>query len=122
MEVAIRTIAGRRAANGQVSQRSLRSHGVLAYFCSLSLATRTAHGRLIRICLADPERETVLVAVHTDARSDDQRFWGCTAQQIGHKNEAEGAVLVSDEYQGRGLGTELLRRVIPVRELDEAGG
>jgi acetyltransferase len=30
------------------------------------------------------------------------------------KNEAELAVLVTDEYQGRGLGTELLRRLVQV--------
>src|SRR6266496_2694813 len=34
----------------------------LRYFCSLSLATRTAHDRLVRICFSDPETETVLVA------------------------------------------------------------
>src|SRR5437879_11349827 len=34
----------------------------LRYFSSLSLAARTAHERLVRICFSDYEREMVLVA------------------------------------------------------------
>ncbi len=85
------------------------------YFCSLSLAARTAHDRLVRICFADPERETVLVAVHTDARSCDQRILAVgRLNRLLNKPEGEMAVVVSDEYQGRGLGTEMLRRLIQV--------
>ena len=54
-------------------QLMVRFHGVLSdrtvylrYFCSLSLAARTAHERLVRICFANPECETVLVATHVD--------------------------------------------------------
>ncbi len=91
----------------------------LRYFCSLSLATRTAHERLVRICFADPELETVLVASQTDARSGDERILAVgRLNKLLNTSEAEMAVLVSDEYQSRGLGTELLRRLIQVaREL-----
>ncbi len=71
------------------------------YFCSLSLAARTAHERLVRICFADPGRETVLVATHKDEPTGEQ----CLV--------AVGS-LVSDEYQGRGLGSKLLRRLIQI--------
>jgi len=85
----------------------------LRYFYSLSLATRSSHQRLSRICFADPGCETVLVAIHRDARTNQERILG-----VGRLNKtpegksAELAVLVSDEYQGRGLGKELVGRLI----------
>src|SRR6266567_2206479 len=97
-------------------------HGVLSdrtvylrYFCSLSLAARTAHERLVRICFADPERETVLVATDTDKSTGEQNIVAVARlNKLLPKNEAEVAILVSDEYQGRGLGGQLLRRLVQV--------
>src|SRR6266487_2233439 len=87
----------------------------LRYFCSLSLAARTAHERLVRICFADPERETVLVASHTDKSPGEQNIVAVgRLNKLLPKNKAEVAILVSDEYQGRGLGSELLRRLVQV--------
>jgi acetyltransferase len=34
-------------------------------------------------------------------------------------NEAEFAVLISDEYQGRGLGTELVKRLLEVARAEK---
>jgi acetyltransferase len=85
----------------------------LRYFCSLSLAARTAHERLVRICFAEPDRETVLVASHTDEITGEQRIVAVgRINKLLPKNEAELAILVSDECQGRGLGSELLRCLI----------
>ena len=87
----------------------------LRYFCSLSLAARTAHERLVHICFADPERETVLVASHTDKSPGEQNIVAVgRLNKLLPKNKAEVAILVSDEYQGRGLGSELLRRLVQV--------
>ena len=41
----------------------------LRYFSSLSLAARTAHERLVRICFSDYEREMVLVAECRDPQT-----------------------------------------------------
>src|SRR5205823_6780207 len=46
----------------------------MRYFESLSFKARTAHERLSRICFADPQQETVLVAVHSDPSTGVQRI------------------------------------------------
>jgi len=87
----------------------------LRYFYSFSLRRRVAHERLLRICLADYDREMVLVAERTDSHSGERRILAIgRMSKLDAGNEAEIAVLVSDQYQKLGLGYELLRRVIEV--------
>lgn len=96
--------------HGTLSDRSV----YLRYFCSLSLARRTAHERLIRICFGD-DREMVLVAEHRDPKNGELGILGVgRLNKLQADKEAEVAVLVSDQYQHRGLGTELVRRLINV--------
>lgn len=95
--------------HGMLSDRSV----YLRYFSSLSLATRTAHQRLIHICFPDPESETVLVAEHTDSDTGERSIVAVgRLNQLPESEAAELAVLVADEYQGLGLGTELSQRLI----------
>src|ERR1035437_4878074 len=87
----------------------------LRYFSSLSLIRRVAHERLLRICFGDYDREMVLVAEHTDPATGEHRLMGVGRMNKLHtRNEAEVAALVSDQYQRRGLGYELLRRVVQI--------
>ena len=87
----------------------------LRYFSSLSLIRRVAHERLLRICFGDYDREMVLVAENTDPATGERRIMGVGRMNKLHtRNEAEVAALVSDQYQRRGLGYELLRRVVQV--------
>jgi acetyltransferase len=51
--------------HGTLSDRTV----YLRYFSSLSLAMRTAHEQLGRICFSDYEREMVLVAEYKDPQS-----------------------------------------------------
>ena len=86
----------------------------LRYFYSLSLSSRVAHDRLVRICFVDYDREMAIVADCHDAGGH-HRILGVGRLIKSHaKNNGEVAVLVSDECQNQGLGTELFRRVIEV--------
>ena len=88
-----------------VYQRYLRRRG---------LDERTAHERLIRICFLDYDRELALVAEHTtDDGSREIAGIGRLSKDVT-TGTGEFAVLVADAWQGRGLGTELLRRVVAV--------
>jgi acetyltransferase len=87
----------------------------LRYFISLSLARRTAHERLVRICFSDYEREMVLVAEYRDPQTGELHILGVgRLNKLQTDNAAELAVLVADQYQHRGLGSELLRRLIQI--------
>jgi acetyltransferase len=87
----------------------------MRYFCSLSLRSRVAHERLVRICHVDGDRELALVADYKDKTTGEHRILGVGRLiKLRAESEADVAILVSDQYQKRGLGTELLRRLIQI--------
>ncbi len=87
----------------------------LRYFCSLSLSRRVEHERLLRICFGDYDREMALVAERAAPGTGERQIMAVGRLNKLHAgNEAEVAVLVSDQYQRLGLGNELLHRVIQV--------
>jgi acetyltransferase len=85
------------------------------YFRAMSLEHRASHARLARICFVDYSREMALVAVHQDAATGhaEIRGVGRLCREPGRR-EAEFAVVVSDSWQGRGLGTRLLARLVDI--------
>jgi acetyltransferase len=85
----------------------------LRYFGTLSLKTRIAHERLVRICFGDYDRELALVA-EVKSSSGIEIVGVGRMNRIHGTNEADVAIIVTDAYQNRGLGAELLRRVIRV--------
>jgi acetyltransferase len=86
----------------------------LRYFYSLSLSSRVAHDRLVRICFVDYDREMAIVAEGREAMGQ-HRILGVGRLVKSHaRNDGEVAVLISDECQHQGLGTELFRRVIQI--------
>jgi len=84
----------------------------LRYFQPLKLTQRTAHERLTRICFIDYNREMALVAELNDPTSGSQIIGVGRLSQLHGKPEAEVAVLVRDDFQHQGLGTELVRRLM----------
>jgi len=94
-----------------LSERSV----YLRYFCSMSLSTRVEHERLVRICFGAYDRGMALVADYKDPKTGEHQILGVgRLSGMYNRNEAEAAVLVSDQWQGRGLGTQLLARVAQV--------
>jgi len=100
----------------KLSERSV----YLRYFQPMKLSTRTAHERLTRICFIDYDREMALVAECHDPASGEQRILGVTRlSKIHGTDSAEWAVIILDEFQHRGLGTELMRRSIDVARAEK---
>jgi acetyltransferase len=94
-----------------LSEQSVR----LRYFHPMKLSARTTHERLLRVCFNDYDRELALVATKHDAKDnrDDLLAVARLSKQPGGA-EAEFALLVSDQYQRRGLGTKLLEQLLQI--------
>ena len=93
-----------------LSERSV----YLRYFCSLSLTTRVEHERLVRICFGSYDRGFALVADRKNPDTGQHEVLGVGRFSAINRGEAEAAVLVSDRWQAKGLGTELLAGVARV--------
>lgn len=85
------------------------------YFHAMKLSARVSHERLTRICFPDYDREIPLVAESLDARGGGREVLGVgRLGKIHGTKDAEFALLIADRVQGKGLGTELLRRLISI--------
>ena len=84
------------------------------YFENLGLDQRIAHERLIRVCFSDYDRELALVAVGADADGGPVMAGVGRLSRLRDGLGAEFAVLVSDRFQGHGLGSALLDRLVHV--------
>jgi acetyltransferase len=94
-----------------LSERSVR----LRYFQPLKLSQRVAHERLIRVCFSDYDREMPLVVERRDPKTGEAEILGVgRLSKIPGQDEAEFAILVSDEYQNKGLGTKLLSTLVQI--------
>jgi acetyltransferase len=83
----------------------------LRYFQPLKLSQRTAHERLTRICFIDYRREMALVVEWKKPETGEKEIIAVgRLSKIHGTNDAESAVLVGDQFQHQGLGTELFRR------------
>lgn len=87
----------------------------LRYFHMERLSSRVTHERLIRRCFIDYDREMALVADSENSQTREHEILGAgRLTKLRGEEEAEIGVLISDAYQGQGLGTELVRRLIAV--------
>jgi acetyltransferase len=96
----------------RLSERSV----YLRYANLMKLEQRVAHERLARICFIDYDREMALVAERTNEEGEEEIIAVGRLTQLPGRDEAEFAMLVIDEYQEEGVGTELLRRLVQVGE------
>jgi acetyltransferase len=77
------------------------------YFRLMKLSQRVSHERLTRICFIDYDRELALVVEREGEIVGVGRL-----TRIRGTGSAEFAIVVSDKCQGRGIGSELLRRMV----------
>ncbi len=97
--------------HGTLSERSVS----LRYFHAMKFTARVAHDRLTRICFIDYDREMALVADRKSPETGEHEIRGVgRLSKVRGTDDAEFALLVSDRYQGLGLGTELLSRLLQV--------
>ncbi len=100
----------------------VRFHGTLSeetvhfrYFGVSKLEKRVAHERLTRICFNDYDREIALVAIRQNPETKEDEIIATGRLIKAHSgDEAQFALLVSDQFQGKGLGTRLLTLLVDI--------
>ncbi len=93
-----------------LSERSV----YLRYFGPLNLQQRVAHTRLLRICFNDYDREIALVAERSLGKGKYEILGVGRMSKVHGSSMAEFAVVVSDQWQNKGLGAELTKRMVDV--------
>ena len=94
-----------------LSEQSVR----FRYFSLLKLETRIAHERLTRICFNDYDREIALVIDYKNPQTARHEILGVgRLSKLHGLDEAEWAIIISDQWQGHGLGTKLLRLLVEI--------
>ncbi len=93
-----------------ISERSV----MLRYFYPMALSQRIEHERLSRISFIDYDREMALVAEVQGRRGTNEIIAAGRLIKFYGGEEAEFTVLVSDAFQGYGLGSEMLRRLVDI--------
>jgi acetyltransferase len=105
------------AFHGTLGEQTVR----MRYFASMQLDARTTHERLTRVCFNDYDRELALVVECRDPSCAAGRKIVAIGRlsKIPHQDRAEFALLVADAMQGKGLGRELLRRMIDIARTEK---
>ena len=92
----------------------------MRYFQSLKLSRRIAHERLTRICFIDYNREMALVADYKDPETGENEIIAAGfLNRLYGGDEVEFSLLIRDEFQRRGLGTEILRQLVTIGRVEQ---
>ncbi len=86
----------------------------LRYLSPMLLSQRVTHERLARVCHSDYSREIVLVVEAEENAGRCISAVGRLSKFRGEDEEARISLLVSDNFQGEGIGLELTKRLIEV--------
>ncbi len=81
------------------------------YLEAVSASERTNHRALLHNCFVDYDREIAFVAVCKEKSEDCIAAVGRLRKSVA-SNSARLAILVSDAYQGKGVGNELMNRLL----------
>jgi acetyltransferase len=106
VRIALRPICPEDESAMTVFHRTLSDRSVhFRYFHQIALSERITHERLSRVCFIDPAKEMALVAETCD---------GAIVGVGRLTSDSEFAVIVSDAWQDRGVGSALLGRLIQI--------
>jgi acetyltransferase len=86
----------------------------LRYLHPMMLSQRVTHERLARICFINYERELVLVAERTNGKNGREIVAAARVDRLHNTDEGQVSVLITDGFQGKGLGRELMRRLVQI--------
>ncbi|HEY3321349.1 MAG TPA: bifunctional acetate--CoA ligase family protein/GNAT family N-acetyltransferase [Planctomycetota bacterium] len=84
------------------------------YFRLMNLDERVAHSRLQRICFIDYDREMALIIERKNETGAKEAVAIGRLSKLRGQNMASLHLLVTDKFQGRGVGRELMRRLLQV--------
>lgn len=97
--------------HGTLTERSV----YLRYFHMIHIDQRVSHERLTRICFNDYDREMALVIERKVPQTAGREILAIgRLSKAHHANEAQFALVVSDQWQKHGLGTQLLKSLLRV--------
>jgi acetyltransferase len=123
IDVRIRPIRGEDEPLLVKFHEPLSEHSVyMRYFRALNLDQRTQHDRLTRICFIDYDREMALVATRANPETGQREIIGVgRLSRLNNERDAEFALLVSDNFQGQGLGSKLLEKLLDYARAEDIG-
>jgi len=99
-----------------LSERSV----TMRYAQFITLSERVAHERLVRNCFTDFDREIALVADRHDPSTGASEIMAVGRMtRFSGTTETDFAIVVADRFQQRGLGGELLRRMLEVAKAEK---
>lgn len=85
------------------------------YLRAMELRQRIAHERLVRVCFNDYDREIALVVDRPDTASGSHEILAVgRLSRLADRTSAEFALLVTDAFHNRGIGTQLLRLLVEI--------
>lgn len=88
---------------------------LLRYLDPIKLSDRISHQRLARISFIDYAREIILVAEHRNARTGEAEIIAASRLSKLHGTDsADFTIIISDAWQGKGLGTEIVARQMEI--------
>ena len=100
--------------------RTLSPYSIyLRYFHPVSPVQLVSHEQLASLCFVDYDREMSLVAEMHDKQGQLQIVGMGQLTKLQGTNDGEFAILINDQYQRTGLGTELLARLLQVGRDEE---
>jgi acetyltransferase len=115
-EVVIRPISAEDEMLMREFHESLSDKTVyMRYLSPMLLSTRITHERLARVTHNDYDREIALVAEGENDKGEKAIFGVARLSKLrGRDEEARYTMLISDAYQSKGLGKELMTRIIKI--------